>query len=126
MTKKRIPPKETWTAYYRKDKDSSIEHANGNANLILSSTPDTKKMGLGGVVLDMSNSRYIESKTDRLIRLISGVKELREAVLAWMDVESESNANNPCPDHGLRAQYHKKAVKLSKAALAKIGSDKVD
>ncbi len=126
MAKERKPPKETWTAYHRKDKDSSIEHANGNANLILSSTPDTEKMGLGAVVVDMSGSRFIESKTDRHIRLISGVKELREAVLAWMDVESESKTANPCPDYGLRAQYHKKAVKLSKIAIDKIGSDKVD
>ncbi len=126
MAKKKVPPKETWTAYYRKDKNAKIEHAHGNANLILSSTPDCERMGLGAVAVDLSNSPYIASKTDRHTRLISGVKELREAVLAWMDVESESKTNNPCPDYGLRAQYHKKAVKLSETALAKIGSDKVD
>ena len=120
------PPKETWTAYHRKDKDSPIENAHGNANIILSSTPDTERWGLGSVVLDLDGSNFIESKTDRHARLVSRVKELREAVLAWMDVESESKTNNPCPDYGLRAQYHKKAVKLSRLALGKIGSDKVD
>ena len=126
MAKKREPPKETWTAYHRKDKDAKIEHANGNANLILSSTPDTKRIGLGAVAVDLSDSPYIATKTDRHTRLISGVKELREAVLAWMEVESESKTNNPCPDYGLRAVYYKKALRLSKIALNKIGSEKVD
>ena len=123
MAKKGFP-KETWTAYHRKDKDSPIENADGNANIILSSTPDTERMRLGAVAVDMSGSPYIESKTNKHTYLISAVKELMEAVLAWMEVESESKTNNPCPDYGLRAVYHKKAVKLSNAAIAKANQPK--
>ena len=119
MAKKKMLPKETWTAYYRKNRDSQIENANGNANVIFSSTPDTEKMGLGSEITDLSGSNFIESKANRHTHLISAAKELHEAVMAWMKVESESKTNNPCPDYGLRATYHKKALNLSKIALKK-------
>ena len=118
-SKMEIRREETGECYHRKDKDSPIELEDGNANVILSSTPDTKRMGLGTVIADLSNSRFIGKKVNRHTHLICASKELLEAVEAWMEVESESKTNNPCPDYGLRAIYHKKAVKLSKAALKK-------
>ncbi len=57
-------PKETWRYYHRKDKDSPIETAKGNANVIFSSTPDTHKMGLGAEIADLSGSNFIQSKVD--------------------------------------------------------------
>jgi len=119
MNKKRLPPKETWAVYHRKDRTSKIENATDNANVIFSSTPDTERMGLGSEIADLSGSNFIESKANRHAHLIGAAKELHEAVVAWMKVETESKANNPCPDYGLRAVYHKKALKLSKIALKK-------
>ncbi len=63
-TKGTIPPKETWWYYHRKDKDSPIEIAKGDANVIFSSTPDTRKMGLGAEIADLSGSNFIQSKVD--------------------------------------------------------------
>ena len=119
MTKQKFPVKETWEVYHRKDKKAPIENVNDNANVIFSSTPDTKKMGLGSQIADLSGSNFIKSKVNRHTHLIGAAKELHEAVVAWMKVESESKTNNPCPDYGLRATYHKKALKLSKIALTK-------
>lgn len=119
MTKKKSPPKETWRVYHRKDKESRIENETGNANVIFSSTPDTERMGLGCEIADLSGSNFMASKVNRHAHLIGASQELLEAVLAWMEVETESAANNPCPDYGLRATCHKKAVKLSRIALKK-------
>ncbi len=119
MANRKVLVKETWKAYHRKDADAPIENANGNANVIFSSTPDTAKMGLCCEIADLSGNRFIESKKNRHTHLVSAAKELHEAVLAWMQVESESKINNPSPDYGLRATYHKEALKLSKIALKK-------
>lgn len=58
------PPKEIWRYYHRKDKDSPIEMAKGNANVIFSSTPDTHKMGLGAEIADLSGSPFVPKKVD--------------------------------------------------------------
>ena len=53
-------------------------------------------------------------------RLIAAAPDLLAACKAWLKVESEMSANNPCPDYGLRATYRKEAVKLTEAAIAKV------
>ena len=40
---------------------------------------------------------------------------LRDALKAWMLVESETN--HPCPDLTLRAHYRKQAIDMTKAIL---------
>ena len=62
----------------------------------------------------------------RVYKKCAQVKELEqqrdillEACKAWMKVESEMKDKNPCPDLALRANYRKKAVKLTEAAIAK-------
>lgn len=45
-------------------------------------------------------------------------KDAREALEAWMKVESEMADNHPCPDLALRADYRRRAVALTRAALA--------
>ena len=49
--------------------------------------------------------------------------KLVEALKAWMLVESEMSDNHPCPDLALRADYRKRAVKLSSEALALVETE---
>ncbi len=63
-TKRKKPPKETWRYYHRKDRNSPIVVAKGNANVIFSSTPDVHKLGLGAEIADLSGSIFEPSKVD--------------------------------------------------------------
>jgi hypothetical protein len=56
------------------------------------------------------------------LALILSGPELLEACKAWMLVESERRENNPCPDLALRAEYRKRAVAMTTAAIAKVES----
>ena len=64
-------------------------------------------------LVDGGDGEYIPNA-----RLIAAAPALLAACEAWMEVESESKPNHPCPDYTLRATYRQKAVKLTKAALA--------
>ncbi len=85
--------KETWAVYHRKDKDSPLEKATDNANVVFSSTPDTKKMGLASEVADLSGSVYIQSKIDRHTRLIAAAPDFLEActgfIAAWQNQRND-------------------------------------
>lgn len=48
------------------------------------------------------------------------VKALREALEAWMRFNSETRAENPCPDLALRARYREAAKRLTESALASV------
>ncbi len=78
------------------------------------------KLGTGNE-MDLLAACYGDSEIRKNnARLISAALDLLEACKAWMLVEAEMKDNHPCPDPVLRADYRKKAVALTKAAIAKV------
>ena len=56
-------------------------------------------------------------KTITFCPLHAAAPALLAACEAWMKVESEMKENHPCPDLALRAEYRKRAVALTQAAI---------
>ena len=50
-------------------------------------------------------------------------RRLVAALEMWRKVESEMGNNTPVPDLALRAEYRRKAVRLTKEAIAKIAKE---
>ena len=104
-SKGKIPPKETWRYYHRKDKNSPIETAKGNANVIFSSTPDTHRMGLGAEIADLSGSNFLQSKIDfhtrQMVRRWDAFEEDGPVGKLVEMAKAHTNAlENDCCDYG--------------------------
>lgn len=56
-------------------------------------------------------------KAAQIVREHNAHDALVAACEEWMKYESESMAHHPCPDYTLKADYRKKAIGLSEAAL---------
>ena len=73
-----------------------------------------------GSLGDYNCMDWIDCMTVENANLVAAAPKLLAACHMWLKFNSETWAENPCPDVALRARYREEAVKLSMDAIAKI------